>query len=85
MIETTLWQQTTIFGEKLPLNESDPERPPEGVCVESCYMAKEEKCSCRCNGAYHGLGKLNKRTKKSLDEATEDSSCEDSERSSSHD
>ena len=67
MTAPKLWQQSTIFGEKLPMNELDPERPPEGACTERCYDAEEEKCTCRCGGAYHGLGRLNKRTKKNLE------------------
>jgi hypothetical protein len=61
MTESKLWRQSTVFGEKLPL-KADPTKPPEGCC-ESCFMATEKVCRCACHGAYHGLGRLNKRTK----------------------
>jgi len=34
------------------------------VCCESCYTAKEEKCDCKCHGAFHGLGNHNKNERK---------------------
>ena len=36
------------------LGDTKPQAYPKGLCVESCYTATEEKCTCRCNGAYHG-------------------------------
>lgn len=54
-----MFKQSNLFGDKLPL----PKGPKElrEVCCESCFNATEEKCDCRCKGAYHGLGRLNKR------------------------
>jgi hypothetical protein len=50
-----MWNQINLFGEKLNIPED-----LKDVCCEACYNAKEEKCVCRCHGAYHGLGSLNK-------------------------
>jgi hypothetical protein len=55
-----MWKQNNLFGEQLPMNEETPDLPPEHICTETCYTATEEKCTCRCGGAYHGLGNLNK-------------------------
>jgi hypothetical protein len=54
-----MWRQKNLLGDKLELKPG--KNPLEGLCTESCYMAEEEKCTCRCHGAYHGLGRLNKR------------------------
>jgi len=51
-----MWNQTNIFGEKLPI---PTEEDLKEICCESCYTAKEEECTCKCHGAYHGLGNLN--------------------------
>jgi hypothetical protein len=59
-----MWKQNNLFGQQLPMNEQNPEQPPEGVCCESCYMAEEQKCVCQCGGSYHGLGRLNSREEK---------------------
>jgi hypothetical protein len=56
-----MWNQTNLFGEKL--NVPGKEELSE-VCCESCYMAKEEVCVCKCHGAFHGLGNLNKQKEK---------------------
>ena len=56
-----MWKQNNLFGEQLPMNKENPELPPEHACTETCYTATEEKCTCRCGGAYHGLGNHNKR------------------------
>lgn len=32
-------------------------RPYAGICCESCWTAKKEKCVCHCGGVYHGLGR----------------------------
>ena len=50
-----MWNQTNLLGQELKI----PSKITE-VCCESCYTAKEEKCTCQCHGAYHGLGNLNK-------------------------
>jgi hypothetical protein len=65
MTGSKLWRQSTVFGEKLPMSE-DPLKPPEGCC-SSCYLANEKVCRCTCRGAYHGLGRLNKRTRGDLE------------------
>ena len=51
-----MWNQTNLFGKVLEI-------PVElkTVCCEVCYNAAEEKCDCKCHGAYHGLGRLNTR------------------------
>ena len=51
-----MWNQTDIFGNELKI----PEKIGE-VCCESCYTAQDEVCTCRCHGAFHGLGNLNKK------------------------
>jgi hypothetical protein len=56
-----VWNQTTIFGEKLDLPTKEE---LEVLCCESCYTAKEKTCTCKCRGAYHGLGRLNSREEK---------------------
>ena len=43
------------------------------VCCTACYNAEEDKCICKCGGAYHGMGKnknhsLEKYIKESIDE-----------------
>lgn len=58
-----MWKKNNLFGQQLPMNKDDPEQPPEHVCTETCYTASEEKCTCRCGSAYHGLGSLNKQHK----------------------
>ncbi len=52
-----MWNQTNLDGKILEL-------PTElqSVCCEICYNATEEKCDCKCHGAFHGLGNLNKKT-----------------------
>lgn len=54
-----MWNQTNIFGEKLENPKTKQEL--DAVCCESCYTATEPECNCRCHGAFHGLGNLNKR------------------------
>ena len=55
-----MWNQINLFGQRLELNRKS-DNPLEGICCEPCFNATEEKCNCRCHGAYHGLGRLNKR------------------------
>lgn len=64
-----MWVQTGLFGNvERPLkagkngngtgtvhSRSKP-APWDGICVESCWMAREEKCACHCGGANHGKG-----------------------------
>jgi len=59
-----MWKQSNLFGEQLPMNKNNPDLPPEHICTETCYDALGDKCTCRCGGAYHGLGNLNKREEK---------------------
>lgn len=35
----------------------DSERIVQEFCCKSCYTAKNDKCTCRCGGKYHGKGK----------------------------
>ena len=51
-----MWNQTSIFGEKL---EFPTKEELKDACCESCYTAKEPECDCKCHGAFHGLGNLN--------------------------
>jgi len=43
-------------------------KPPTGseivkhLCCPSCYNALKDRCSCRCNGVFHGMGKGKKPT-----------------------
>lgn len=30
-----------------------------GKCVLACYLAKEDRCVCKCNGEFHGQGRPN--------------------------
>ena len=46
-----------MFGEILKVPK---EKELSQVCCESCYIAQEVVCVCKCHGAYHGLGHLNK-------------------------
>lgn len=61
MTEPKKWRQSTVFGVKLEIPEK---RDLDKVCCASCYYAEEPVCNCKCHGAYHGLGRLNKRTKR---------------------
>jgi hypothetical protein len=36
-------------------NQGDKLKPTKGICCEPCMTAKEDKCVCRCGGAYHGI------------------------------
>jgi hypothetical protein len=53
-----MWNQKTLFNKvlDLPKNKQDLDE----VCYESCYTATENKCKCKCNGVFHGLGNLNR-------------------------
>lgn len=31
-------------------------QPWDGICVEACWNAEEEKCVCHCDGVNHGRG-----------------------------
>ncbi len=65
-----MWKQINIFGEKLEIPTQKKEFSE--ICCESCYTAKEEKCDCKCHGAFHGLGNLNKEKKETEDNENED-------------
>ncbi len=49
-----MMHQKDLFGDELPLPKTKEEL--NDVCCESCYTAQEKVCTCRCHGAYHGLG-----------------------------
>jgi len=71
MAEKKLWHQATVFGAKLEVPE---EKELEKVCCVSCYYAENPECDCKCHGAFHGLGRLNKRNKEKPEgKQTEDS------------
>jgi hypothetical protein len=53
-----MFAQKTLFNQVLKLPKTKKEL--DAVCCESCYTASEPKCDCRCRGAFHGLGNLNK-------------------------
>lgn len=36
--------------------EGEPAKPWDKVCCKACYNAKNDQCSCRCEGKYHGKG-----------------------------
>jgi hypothetical protein len=57
-----MWNQKTLFNQVLDLPKSKAEL--DAVCCESCYLAAEPECVCKCHGAFHGLGNLNKREEK---------------------
>lgn len=31
-------------------------KPWQNICCEACWLAQEDKCICRCGGAFHGCG-----------------------------
>ncbi len=35
----------------------EPVKPWADVCCEACWMAKLDRCVCRCKGQYHGIGR----------------------------
>lgn len=47
-------KQTSLSNGKVPSKEE-----LNKVCCAACYTATEEKCACKCHGAYHGLGRTN--------------------------
>lgn len=49
--------QSNLEGEILKAELEDPERPWRGICSPGCWMAKGDKCRCRCGGAHHGKGR----------------------------
>ena len=57
-----LKQVRLINGKKIDAVSCGPLHPPKG-CTEACYSALTEKeaCTCRCHGAYHGIGRINNR------------------------
>jgi len=61
-----VWNQINIFGEKL---EVPSDEKLKEVCCEACYTATEPECTCKCHGAYHGLGNLNNQRKQRKKEA----------------
>jgi len=47
--------QTNLQGN--PITPADTTKPWKSLgCTENCYTAKEKRCTCRCGGAFHGLG-----------------------------
>lgn len=38
------------------VEKADPSNIIKFLCCDRCYYAKGVKCTCRCNGTYHGLG-----------------------------
>jgi hypothetical protein len=60
----TIWKQSNLFGQPLPMNPKNQSLPPDHACDERCFDAEGERCSCKCGGAYHGLGRINSRERK---------------------
>lgn len=52
-------KQNNLFNEPLDLPQNKKEL--KDVCCEACYYAEGPDCDCQCHGAYHGLGRVNKR------------------------
>lgn len=71
------WKQSSLTGQKLEL---PTQKDLNTVCCESCYNALEETCTCKCHGAYHGLGRLNKREQDAAEQAFEDQKTRRDER-----
>lgn len=36
---------------------TDVKKPWADICCEACWTAHGEKCTCRCGGLYHGIGR----------------------------
>lgn len=56
-----MWMQKNLFGKALKTPAPASKKEINKVCCEPCYTAKNRKCTCKCHGAYHGLGKVNSR------------------------
>lgn len=57
--------QKTLFGETLENPQSKEEL--KAVCCEACYTAAQgSKCTCKCNGAFHALGKRHNKNGQAL-------------------
>ena len=35
---------------------SKAEKPWTGLCCSGCWNAKHKRCTCRCEGKFHGAG-----------------------------
>ena len=44
--------------------DGEDAEPWADVCCKACYLAKNEKCVCKCNGLHHGKGNPNTLTHK---------------------
>lgn len=50
--------QANLMGK--PIVSKDQDKPWLSLgCCKRCYFAKGKRCTCKCKGAFHGLGKLN--------------------------
>jgi len=38
------------------MEKKDESKPYKGICCKACYLAKGDKCRCKCKKKYHGLG-----------------------------
>ena len=64
MTEKKLWHQSIVFGAKLEI----PEKTDlDKVCCASYYYAEDPECHCKCHGAFHDLGRLNKRDREKVE------------------
>lgn len=46
--------QTTLFGEEINF-EKDAAKIQSELCCEACMNAKEDRCTCKCHGLFHGI------------------------------
>lgn len=47
--------QTDLEGNHL----GSQDQPWKGVCCSQCWNAEGERCTCKCGGAFHGIGHRN--------------------------
>jgi len=43
-------------------------KPYKGICCVQCWTAQHKRCTCKCNGVFHGAG--NRKQKDIFSEAT---------------
>ena len=50
-------KQTDISGKTVTVTKKN-EFFLKDKCCKACYHAKGKQCKCKCNGQYHGLGRI---------------------------